>query len=379
MRIFFRFAAIALPFLLVGCGGGEPSSKPQESALPGVVTQPALARDVSAVVEYVGRSEASQRVEIRARVSGVMLGRPFKEGGEVAANGLMFRIDPAEFEANRDSAKASVAKAQAAVDEASSNLARYQELLRRDAASVAKFEEAKARDATAKAELATAKAAMQKALLDLEYTKITSPIAGRASRAKADVGNLIGPSSGVLATVVQLDPIRVIFSIGEREYLDYVQRNGQREEPDLTPRIKLSNGKLYEHSGTFDLIENEVDPSTGTIAVRASFPNTERLLLPGQFVNVILTSKTPEKRILVPQSAIQENQTGPFVLVVDGEDRVSARPIKTGQRVGPDIVALEGLDTGEIIVVEGIQKVRPGAKVKPTRRQPQKASQSTSK
>jgi membrane fusion protein (multidrug efflux system) len=379
MSAFFRSVVFALPLVLVGCGGSEPSSKARPRELPSVVTQPAVASDVLAMIEYVGRSEASKRVEIRARVSGVLLDRPFKEGGEVAAGALMFRIDPAEYEANRDSAKASVAKADAIVEEASANLARYQELLKRDAASVAKFEQSKAKDATARAELAAAKAALQKAQLDLDYTKITSPIAGRSSRAKVDVGNLIEPNGVVLATVVQLDPIRVIFSIGEREYLNYAQRNRIAAEPTLTPRIKLANDRAYEHAGTFDLIDNEVDPATGTINIRVTFPNPDRLILPGQFVNVILTNKKPEKRILIPQAAIQENQTGPFVLVVDSEDRVSARPIKTGQRVGPAIVALEGLDAGETIVVEGIQKVRPGAKVKTTQREPRKASERKSR
>ena len=365
MRIFAYFGGLAALLLLTACDGAPPAQK-NAPALPSVSTLTVKPNDVSAVFDYVGRSEASQRVDIRARVKGVLVERPFTEGGDVAAGALMFKIDPAEFDAKRDSAKANVAKAEAAVEEAANSLARYQELVKRDAASVARFDQAKASDLKARAELAAAQASLKTAELDLGYTEISSPIAGRASRANADVGNLIGPDTGVLATVVQLDPIRVVFSIGEREYLSYVENNREKDSPSLTPRIKLANGELYKHKGEFELIDNEVDAATGTLGIRVKFPNPDRLLLPGQFVNVVLTSRVPVSRIVVPQAAVQENQTGPFVVVVDKDNHVETRPIKTGQRVGVDIVALEGLEAGESIVVDGIQKVRPGAKVNPT-------------
>lgn len=365
MNTLSRLPVLLAAVLLVGCGqSGTP--QPTEEALPSVVVQPVAEREVSAAFEFVGRSEASQRVEVRARVSGTLTARPFREGSEVEAGALMFRIDPAEFEAGRDSARASVQRAEAAVIEAEANLARYEELVQRDAASVARFDEAKAKDATAKADLSAAKAALRKAELDLGYTEIMAPISGRSGRANADVGNLIGPDTGVLAAVVQLDPIHVIFSIGEREYLDYAEERQNGDAPRMTPRIRLANDELYEHPGEFDLIDNEVDPTTGTITVRVKFPNPARRLLPGQFVNVVLTNDSPDSRVVVPQAAIQENQTGPFVLVVDGEGRVVLRPIKTGQRIETDIVALEGLEAGETIIIDGIQKVRPGAKVNPT-------------
>jgi len=352
--------------LLAGCGETAAPQKPGADLLPSVITTAVQPREVASVFEYVGRSEASQRVEVRARVTGVLTERPFEEGGSVEAGTVMFRIDPAEFEARRDSAKASVAKADAAVTEAENNLERYQKLVERDAASIAKLDEAVAKSATTKAELADARAALRTAELDLGYTVIASPIAGRAGRASVDVGNLIGPDSGVLATVVQLDPIYVVFSIGEREYLTYAEKNRGQNGPAMTPRIRLATDELYEHDGKFDLIGNEVDPATGTIPIRMSFPNPDRLLVPGQFVNVVLTSNAPDKRIVVPQASVQENQSGPFVLVVDAQDRVEARPVKTGQRTGPDVVVLEGLEAGETVIVDGIQKVRPGGKVNPT-------------
>lgn len=368
-----------MPALLVASllftGGCDQDASEQAAAakapIPSVVVAPVTSKDVSAEIEYVGRSEASQKVDLRARVKGVLLERPFVEGGEVEADAVMFAIDPAEYEAAKAGAEADVARAEATLEEASANLERYRELLARETASVAKYDEAKAKDLQSKADLAAAKAALQKAELDLGYTKITSPISGRSGRATVDVGNLIGPDSGVLVTVLQLDPINVLFSIGEREYLNYRKASQNGNDPRFSMRIRLANGEMFPHEGKFDLVDNRVDPATGTITVRLKFENPEGLVVPGQFLNVVLTSAEPEKQVVVPQAAVQENQTGPFVLVVGQDNRIEARPIKTGQRVGSDIVALEGLSEGESIVVEGIQKVRPGGEVNPT---PQKTA-----
>ncbi len=349
---------------LAGCGQDGPEPGQKSKALPSVIVLGVQEKDVASVTEYVGRTRAAQRVDIRARVSGTLLDRPFKEGTPVKKGDLLFSIDPAEFEANLASAQADVARAKATVEEASNNLVRYTELVKKDVASVAKFDEAKAKDGSARAELAAAEAAVQKAQLDLDYTKIASPIDGRIGSATADVGNLIGSDSGTLATVIRMDPIRVVFSVGEKEYLLFTERKKDGDQSRPIPKIRLANDKIYPHQGDFDLIDNEVDPATGTIKVRVVFPNPERLLVPGQFVNVVLTSDTPERRVVVPQSSVQENQTGPFVLVVGAEDRVEARPIKTGQRVGAEIVVAEGLEAGETIITEGIQKVRPGGRVK---------------
>ena len=352
-------------FVLGGCDANEAAKPGAGQPLPSVVTVPIHSKDVSAALEFVGQSEASQRVDIRARVQGVLLERAFEEGGDVKNGAILFKIDPAEFVAAKAAAEADVARAAATVEEASRSLARYEELVQRDTASVAQYDSAKAKDGQARADLAAAKAALQKAELDLGYTTIHSPIDGRTGRAKVDTGNLIGPDTGVLATVVNLDPIHVIFSVSERDYLNYQQAVLKGNAEKFTPRIRLATGNLYGHDGEFDLIENEVDPATGSITLRLKFPNPDGLIVPGQFVNVVLTSQTPSKELVVPQAAVQENQTGPFVLVVKQDNRVEARPIKTGQRVGTEIVALEGLTAGESIIVEGIQKVRPGAEVSP--------------
>ncbi|GAG39448.1 unnamed protein product, partial [marine sediment metagenome] len=181
-----------------------------------------------------------------------------------------------------------------------------------------------------------------------------------------DVGNLIGPDSSVLVTVLDIDPIDVRFSIGERAYLNFMEETKAGTAETFTPQIKLANNKLYEHAGKIDVVDNKVDPATGTIKIRLTFPNPDRILVPGLYVSVILTSAKPQKRVVVPQSAVQENQAGPFVLIVNAESRVAARPIKMGERLNTGVVVLEGLVPGETIIIEGIQKVRPGVEVHTT-------------
>ncbi len=332
---------------------------------PSVVFATVDTKDVSATIEYVGRTDASQQVDVRARVSGTLLERSFREGANVTDGQLLFSIDPAEFDANLALAEADVAKAEARVEETSNNRERYRVLVKRQAASAAKLDEAEAAYQSAVAELSGAKAQSRKAHLDLDYTRITSPMDGRAGRASVDEGNLIGPDSGILLTIVALDPIHVLFAVSERDYLEFARRRQSGTETIFTPQIRLADNTLYPLAGTIDLIDNKVDPATGTINIRVSFPNPDELLFPGQFVNVVLVSSDPIRKIVVPQAAVQENQSGPFILVIDEENRVISRPIRTGQIFGPNLVVEEGLAAGERIIVEGIQKVQPGAMVTP--------------
>jgi membrane fusion protein, multidrug efflux system len=360
--------ALLLPFLLSACSDGGDATNAEDKPLPAVVVEAVTARDVAGQTDFVGRTEASQRVDVRARVSGTLLKRPFEEGHEVEKGAILFEIDPAEFQANLLAADAQVAKAEASFNENDRSLKRYEVLLEREAASEAQYDIAKSKADQSKADVAAAEADVERAKLDLGYATISSPIAGRAGISDVDVGNLIGPDSGVLVTVLDLDPIDVIFSVGERDYLNYVEARKEGRAEDFTPQIRLANNKLYEFPGEIDVVDNKVDPATGTINIRLKFPNPDRMLVPGQYVSVLLTRSTPEKRVVIPQSAVQENQAGPFVLVVDGEGRVEARPIKTGDRIETGVVVLDGLHEGETLVVEGIQKVRPGAEVTVTYR-----------
>ncbi len=362
---------VALTTLLVlavaGCGSdsAKNTSKQSEVEAPGVIVAPVVSKDVVSSIEFVGQSEAFQTVDLRARVSGTLLERAFEEGGRVEVGALLYEIDPAEFIATRDAAAAKVARAEATLVEAEKSRERYEVLLKRETASEAKFDEAKAKEGQAKADLAAAKADLERAALDLGYTKILSPISGKIGRTSVDAGNLIGPDSGILATVVTLDPIYVVFSITERDFLNYQARVREGKVAAFTPRIRLANNLIYEKQGQVNFVDNRVDPTTGTIKARLTFSNPDGIILPGQFVNVIMSSAEPQKSLVVPQASVQENQAGAFVLVVNAENRVEPRPVTTGQASGNDVVVREGLTEGEMIIVDGIQKVRPGALVNP--------------
>jgi membrane fusion protein (multidrug efflux system) len=350
--------------VIMGCGDqsdqstGSPDAPAPAVSVLAVDTQP-----FSASVEFVGRTEAFSLVELRARVTGFLSEQSFAEGSDVKKGDKLFQIDTAEFDAAVAVANAGLEKAQAALTEAEQKLSRSQTLADRGTVSEASLDEAIALSGKAKADVAAAKAERDRVQLNLDYTAILAPIDGRIGKSAADVGNLIGPDSGVLATVVTLDPIRVVFPISEQAYIEVQKARQTGSNRPMVPRIKLANGELYEAEGVFQFADNRVDPSTGTVSVYVDFPNAGNILLPGQFVTVILSNRDADEQILIPQAAVQLNQSGPFVLVVDEESLVELRPIKTGDRSGPQIVVSEGLAVGETIIVSGIQKVRPGIKV----------------
>lgn len=364
---FLTLLALGAGLGLAGCQS-EKQAAPQAGPAPSVVVLPVTSKAVSNTIGFVGQTEAFQKVDLRARVTGFLKKQDFKEGANLEKGAMMFEIDQSEYIANRDAAKAKVSRAEAAELEASQNLVRYKKLVDKGTASVAKYDEAVAKEGQAKADVEAAKADLVRAELDLGYTRIATPIAGRVGKSTVDVGNLIGPDSDILATVVTLDPIYVSFSISERQYLDYKKEVKAGTADEKKPRITLANGETYPHDGEFDFLDNQVDSETGTIRARVKFPNKETAILPGQFVNVSLVSSEPKKQLVVPQAAVQENQAGPFVLVVDKDNKVELRPVKTGQRTGTEMVVSEGLTEGETIIVEGIQKVRPGASVQPVKK-----------
>lgn len=358
------FIGLGALTLLAGCGE-EDVQQTAARPPPAVTVAPVVASQVTTSIEYVGRTYAMQQVDLRARVTGFLTQRSFEEGGRVEAGQPLFRIDPSEYEAARKAAAAAVERADATLVEARQTLARSRELAARGTVSQAKLDEGVAAEAQARADLDAVKAELERAALNLSWTIVETPIAGRAGAAGVDVGNLIGPESGVLTTVVDIDPIRVEFAISERELLTFRQRQQTGTVQTYTPRLRLANGEMFEPAGTITFIDNRVDPRTGTIRLRAEFPNPNGLVVPGQFVNVVLSGSEPRDEMVVPQAAVQSNQTGAFVLVVGADGTVEARQVTLGQRSGTGIVVAEGLQPGETIIVEGLQKARTGAKVTP--------------
>lgn len=365
-RRLVRHGALSIALAaLAACGQGEDAAPAAAAVPPAVVVAEAEQREVADRREFVGRTEALREVELRARVQGFLVELGFDEGDTVEVDQLLLRIDPAEFEAAVQTAEAELERAEATHDVAVSELERARTLLERGNIAQAEVDRRAAEAARARADIKAAEAALRRARLDLGYSEIRAPFPGRIGQGAYDVGSLIGPESGVLASIVDLDPIYVAFPIGERDYLAYQRRE---DAPEVVPRIRLADGSLYPQDGTLEFLDNRVDPMTGTIRVRGTFPNPDKLLLPGQYVSVVLTIGAPEPRLVVPQVAVQANQGGHFVLVVGDDDRVELRQIGTGERVGSDWVVTGGLAAGERVIVEGVQKAGPGDRVDPSPR-----------
>lgn len=364
---YLRHLAVATGMLalLAACDGDDAQQTAATAEPPAVSVIAVETTPVTATFEQVGRTKAAQEVDVRARVSGILLQRTFEEGGVVTANQQLFQIDPAEFEAARKAAAAAVARARATLTEAQQSLTRARELVKRGNISQANVDKAVAAEAQAKADLAARQADLERAELDLSYTIIETPIEGRASAAKVDVGNLIGPDSGVLTTIVDSDPIQVVFAVTERGLLSYREQQQAGNAQDWVPRLRLANGAMFDQTGTIAFIDNRVDPRTGTVEIRADFPNPTGLVVPGQYVTVVLSSSESRNEIVVPQAAVQQNQVGAFLLVVGADNKVEARPVTLGQRDGTGIVVSEGLQPGETVIVDGLQKARAGAMVRP--------------
>lgn len=346
---------------------GGPSAFAQ-APLPAVGVVPVAIEEVSPSSEFVGRVEAVNAVDIRARVEGFIEARPFAEGQEVREWQDLFIIEDGAYEATLAAARASLAGAQAALRDAEGRLQRNQELRRTQAVSQAALEEIQAARDTAQANVMAAEASVRRADLNLSYTTIRAPIAGRIGTAAFAVGSFVGPSSGALARVVQVDPIRVVFSVSDRAILDFRGAAGDAGKEELArgfvPTLRLSNGREYPARGEIEFAGNEFDPATGTLPVRARFPNPDALLVPGQFVTVTIRPSTSQRRPVVPVGAVQLDREGRFVLVLDGESKVAMRRIRTGTQIGQNWTVEEGLEGGEKLIVQGFQNARPGAAVR---------------
>lgn len=343
----------------------------QASSAPAVTVATVVDQNVAAKVEFIGRLEVIQAVDIRARVTGVLMPVAFPEGQDVAAGAPLFAIERGQYEAAVEQAQAQIASANATLRNAELNLERRQELFARNAASQADVDAAQANHDTAKAALTTAQAQARLAQINLDYTAIAAPLSGRIGKAAVTQGNIVGPQSGVLARIVQLNPIRTVFSVAERDVIAIREEfKGKTEElirSAFLPTLRLANGQLYDSPGVLEFVGNEVDPATGTVPVRVRFNNPNALLLPGGTVFVSLRPSAARVLPVVPMAAVLATSKGKQVLVVAGDDKVEARPITATTQVGQGWAVESGLKAGETIIVDGLQKVRPGMTVAPIR------------
>ncbi|ALD92078.1 cation/multidrug efflux system, mebrane-fusion component [Cupriavidus gilardii CR3] len=352
---------------LSACGNDAPQGGAMPPPEVGVVTVTPTA--VPVVNELPGRLEGVRTAEVRARVEGIVLSRNYREGGEVKAGQVMFKIDPAPYQAQLASAKASLARAEANAVAARQKAERYKPLVAVNAVSKQEYDEAVAAAGQAAAEIASAKAAVTTAQINLGYTTVTAPISGRAGRALVTEGALVGNGQATqLALVEQVDPIWVTFTQPATEVMRLRRaiESGAIKGVDGGAKVRLflEDGTEYSETGKLLFSDMTVDPSTGAITLRAQFPNPRRDLLSGTYVRVRVEQGVDENALTVPQRGLIRSGQGASVLVVGADGNVAAVPVKVGPAIGDRWVVTEGLKGGEKVIVEGLQKVKPGAPAK---------------
>ena len=354
-------AAICLVLpLLAGCEERKQAAAPP--ATPAVGVRPAAMKGVTRSFEFVGRIKAVDKVEVRARVEGFLEKLLFREGQDVKAGDLLYQIEKVQFQTQVDQAKANLAAAEAEATNAHLQYGRQLALSQHQWSPQSVVDQNKAASDSSGAKVLQTRAALTQATVNLDYTDIRSPVDGRIGRTAYTLGNLVNPASGVLATIVSQDPIYVLFPVSVRD-LDII-RQARRHEGGATAkieiRVRLPDGRDYPQRGLWNLTDPLVDPQTDTVIMRATIPNPERQLNDGQFVTAVIRERQEEPRLVVPQSALQMDQSGRYVLVVDGQHTVEQRRIQTGPNQATDVVVTSGLHEGENVIVDGIQKVRAG-------------------
>ncbi len=361
-----RFPAV-LPFLLLAaCSRSEPPPPPA-SEVEVVVAQPG---PLAIVQSFVGRISAIRSAEVRARVAGVVQKRAYVEGTDVKEGDLLFVIDPAPYRAALQQRQAALAQARASQENAKARAKRFTDLASSGVVARQDLDDAVAQANTGTAAVQQAAAAVESARLDLSYTTVRSPIAGRASKALVTEGALVGQGEAThLTTVEQIDQVYVDFnqSMSELEALRRQQASGAIElaaPKTQKVRVVYEDGTAYPHEGTLSFADLAVEPSTGAVSLRAVLPNPERALLPGMFVRVSLEQGARQNVYLVPQAAVQRDQNGLFVFTVGADGKATQKPVQAQGMDGGNWIIGSGLQPGDRVIVSGLQRVRPGAEVK---------------
>jgi membrane fusion protein (multidrug efflux system) len=371
MTLLFRrgLPAIGLALLALPALAAQP---PDGGPPPAVGVTPVTRRAVTESNQFIGRIEAINRVDIVSRVTAFLEKREFTEGAEVTQGDLLIRLERGPFEAQLAQASASVAEADAQLQNASVTLNRAQALLNTVAGQRSVVDNALAAQRSAQAQLMSAQAQQRQAQINLDYTEIRAPIDGRIGRAMVTEGNVVSPSSGTLVTIVSQDPMYVLFTVPVRTMLEVRRRYADRGGLEaVTVKVHLPDGTLYSETGKLDFVDINVGQDTDSITLRARMPNPalpggSRGLTAGQLVNVVMEAIEPVPMLSVPRAAIITDQRGDFVYVVGAENKAERRGIRMGSESTPQwAVVQEGLREGEQVVVDGLQRVRPGNPVSP--------------
>jgi membrane fusion protein, multidrug efflux system len=336
----------------------------QQQTVP-VGTVYAERRPISQSRDFVGRVEAIDRVSVQARVTGYLEAILFTEGDFVKKGDPLYQIERGLFQAAVEQAQGTLERSKAAKTLTQIQLQRAEELLARNAGTAVARDQALAADQQAEGQILSDQANLDDANINLGYTDIRAPISGKISKSNITVGNVVGPSSGVLTVIVSQDPMYVTFPVSQREFLN-LQASGKQVNPeDIEVRIRFANGVTYNQVGTISFVDVMVDRATDTVLVRAKMANPDGVLVDGQLVTVTVQANQPQERVTIPQAALIADQQGIYVFVVE-DGKAVVRRVKTGAEDGPDIVVNDGLKGGEQVIVEGLQSIRPSQPVQAT-------------
>ena len=367
-RLITSAAFSALLILVLVATGCSRKSAQVVPGAPEVLVTTVTPKDVPRILERVATLDGFINANINAQVQGYIVSRDYKEGSVVKKGDLLFQIDPRPFEAALAQAKGTLAKDKANQVKADADEKRAIDLFNKKVISDSERDTAIAAAGSSRANVEADEAAVKQAELNLGYTKITSPIDGVAAIATAQVGDLVGPSTGSLTTVSQLDPIKAVVTAGEGPFTDFVSRHPDADERQqyinsLQFDLILGNGNLYPQKGKFYALDRNLDPKTGSIRYEVTFPNKGNNLRPGQFGKVRFVADMKKGAMVIPQEAVNELQGSYQVAVVDDNNKVSIRPVKMGERIGALWEVTDGLKPGDRVIVQGWQKVREGSAV----------------
>jgi membrane fusion protein, multidrug efflux system len=360
--------SLAMAMLFASLAGCQQTQQAPPAPPPAVGVQMAQSRGVAPSYSFVGRIKAANTVQLRARVEGFLEKVLFTEGQHVKTGDLLYQIEKTQYQAAVDQANANLAAAEAQELNAELQFNRSSELVKTQAVSQATLDQNRANRESARASVLQNKAALAVAQENLSYTDIATPIDGRIGLTTYTQGNLVNPASGVLATIVSDDPIHVEFPVSMRQIADITAAHKQDTGGpiNITVLVRLANRQEYAHPGVWNYVGNQVDPQTDTLLVRATLPNPERQLVDGAFVTVEVKENLERPRLVIPRAALQLDQAGIYVLVVDKEHKVEMKRVATGEALNTDIAIASGLQAGDAVIVDGVQKVRPGQVVEAT-------------